>query len=208
VTAVCWRTFATEASTQPPSTLSPPSGPVPKARKPALSTAIIVNRSPLLTKTPTPLERAYYTYQARLRRALSNPFPSEFYFKQGSILETRFNVEERQREKFNFGPNFRKLDDLEKERIAKEDAMAEQLGKQEGEDDVLMSRVHPADKARDMKSLDRKGRRNLYLLVKTEQDTWRFPQGEVQKGELLHQVCIFSISSVFCLICFLAGCPA
>jgi len=53
-----------------------------------------------------------------------------------------------------------------------------------------MSRVHPSDEARDYKSLDRKGRRNIYLLVRATEngkDVWRFPQGGVEKGELLHQ---------------------
>jgi large subunit ribosomal protein L46 len=38
--------------------------------------------------------------------------------------------------------------------------------------------------------LDRKGRRNIYLLLKAREeghDVWRFPQGPLQKGELLHE---------------------
>ncbi|THV08045.1 hypothetical protein K435DRAFT_772355 [Dendrothele bispora CBS 962.96] len=132
-------------------------------------------------------ERAYYSYQARLRRALSNPFPYDFYFKQGSILETRFNMEEQKRERRAFGPTFGKEDDFDKERAAANRAAAQQLAEQEGESEEMMPRVHPSDEARDYKSLDRKGKRNLYLLLKDANDAWRFPQGSVEKGELLHQ---------------------
>ncbi|KAF9070397.1 39S mitochondrial ribosomal protein L46-domain-containing protein [Rhodocollybia butyracea] len=155
--------------------------------KPTLLTSIILNRSPILTPTPTPFERAYYSYQARLRRALSNPFPYDFYFKQGSILETRFTLEERRRERISFGRQFGIADDLDAEKAAANKAAAEQLAEQEGERDELMPRVHPSDEARDYKSLDRKGRRNLYLLLEAKEGVWRFPQGDVKKGELLHQ---------------------
>jgi large subunit ribosomal protein L46 len=59
------------------------------------------------------------------------------------------------------------------------------------EDEESMPRVHPTDTKGDTRSLDRKGQRNLYLLVKTRQggkDVWAFPQGDVAKGELLHEV--------------------
>src|SRR6266849_3783603 len=60
----------------------------PPAPRPKLHTAVILNRSPILTRTPTSFERAYYAYQARIQRALHNPFPHDFYFKPGSLLES------------------------------------------------------------------------------------------------------------------------
>ncbi|KAF5372926.1 hypothetical protein D9758_001741 [Tetrapyrgos nigripes] len=159
-----------------------------KGKKPILNTAIILNRSPLITRTPTTFERAYYAYQARLRRALSNPFPYEFYFKQGSILETRFEMEEQKRERRAFGPTFGKpKEDDDKEKAAANRAAALQLAEQEGEFEEMMPRSHSSDEAKDYKSLDRRGKRNLYLLLKDANDFWRFPQGGIQKGELLHQ---------------------
>jgi len=53
-----------------------------------------------------------------------------------------------------------------------------------------MPRTHPADVKEDVKSLDRRGQRNLYLLLHTLEDgkgVWRFPQGDVEKGQFLHQ---------------------
>lgn len=63
-----------------------------------------------------------------------------------------------------------------------------------------MPRVHPVDTARELHSLDRKGKRNIYLLLQTteqSEDVWRFPQGGVEKGELLHQVSPFDLSRMF-----------
>ncbi|KAF8197400.1 50S ribosomal subunit L30 [Pholiota molesta] len=133
-----------------------------------ISTAIVLNRAPILTRTPTPFELAYYSYQARIRRALHNPFPYDFYFKQGTLIETRFNLEERKRERLAFGPAF----------LPKED----QLAQQEGEGEILMPRTHPSDTSGDVKSLDRRGQR-----VGEWKNVWRFPQGDVEKGLFLHQ---------------------
>lgn len=174
---------STTASTAPPASSK-------RSTRPNITTAIILNRSPTLTRTPTPFERAYYAYQARIRRALHNPFPYEFYFKQGSLLETRFNIEEAEREQLAFGKDFTGEVVTNEKEEANKRAVA-QLSQQEGEGEVIMPRTHEADIKKDTKSLDRKGARNLYLLLRVDQDgkqVWRFPQGGVEKGELLHQV--------------------
>ncbi|CAK5279389.1 unnamed protein product [Mycena citricolor] len=160
--------------------------------KPILYTAVILNRAPFLTPSPTPFERAFYAYQQRIRRSLHNPFPSEFYFKPGSLLEARFNSEERQRERIAWGPTFAKEDDMSAEAKAAEKAAIEQMELQERSDDKLMPRVHPSDTARDYRSLDRKGRRNIYLLVQRIGEDgkliWEFPNGVAKSGDMLHEV--------------------
>ncbi|KAN0128508.1 50S ribosomal subunit L30 [Lactarius tabidus] len=160
-----------------------------KPPRPSLHTAVILNRSPILTRTPTPFERAYYSYQARLQRALHNPFPYEFYFKPGSLLESKFNLEERKRDRKAFGPGFGADHPL-----APGAGVSAQDLKKFGrdEDETPAPRVHASDENGDLKSLDRKGQRNLYLLVKQTTDaantTWRFPESEVTtSGELLHE---------------------
>jgi large subunit ribosomal protein L46 len=122
---------------------------------------------------------------------LHNPFPFDFYFKQGSLLETRFNLEERKRERLAFGPAFLEEECVSEDKKAADKAAVEQLSLQEGEGEDLMPRTNPADLNNDVRSLDRRGKRNLYLLLLTSQDgqgIWRFPQGDVEKGQLLHQV--------------------
>lgn len=60
------------------------------------------------------------------------------------------------------------------------------------EDATVLPRWHEADGKGDTKSLDRFGQRNLYLVVKSKgekgEDVWKFPEGAMQPGELLHEV--------------------
>ena len=69
-----------------------------------------------------------------------------------------------------------------------------------------MPRVHEADIKNDVKSLDRQGERNLYLLVHGKnaagEDVWRFPQTELVGEELLHEVGYNFISSKVYLLFF------
>ena len=157
-----------------------------------VQTGIILNRSPTLTRKPTAFERTYYAYQARIERALHNPVPTEFYFKPGSLLEGIFNREENARERKAWGRPGAKP----KTTAAAESALGEEneSGLLPGEEPppVLMSRITEADRKGDVKSLDRQGERNLYLLVQAKdeagKDVWRFPQTVVDKEELLHEV--------------------
>ncbi|KAF9228767.1 hypothetical protein BS17DRAFT_772486 [Gyrodon lividus] len=185
--AVFSRSFATEV--QPTESAPSTSSAAPlthpkKISRQSLHTAIILNRSPLITRTPTPFEKAFYSYQARIHRALHNPFPTEFYFKQGSPLETRFTIEEQRRERKAFGAPF----GIEASEEPNEAAELMEIAMRD-EVDESMPRVHDADTKNDLKSLNRRGQRNLYLLLKTQEDgkdVWRFPQGSVEKDEFLH----------------------
>ncbi|KAI0295500.1 39S mitochondrial ribosomal protein L46-domain-containing protein [Russula brevipes] len=150
--------------------------PPKKPPHPNLRTAVVLNRSPILTRTPTSLERAYYAYQARIQRALHNPFPHEFYFKPGSLLESKFNLEERKRDRRAFGPGF----GADHPRAPGAGVTAQDLKKfGRDEDETPAPRVHASDDGGDVKSLDRKGQRNLYLVIKQKTDAdavWKFPE--------------------------------
>jgi large subunit ribosomal protein L46 len=52
-----------------------------------------------------------------------------------------------------------------------------------------------ADAAGDVKSLDRKLDRSVYLVVKKPRShhAWQFPQGGIQADEALHEVCLFVV---------------
>ena len=158
------------------------------APRPNLYTAVILNRSPILTRTPTSFERAYYAYQARIQRALHNPFPHDFYFKPGSLLESKFNLEERKRDRKAFGPGFGADHPL----APGAGVTAQDLNKFGRDDDETPApRVHASDVSGDVKSLDRKGQRNLYLLIQQKTDgaaVWKFPETAVVDNELLHEV--------------------
>jgi large subunit ribosomal protein L46 len=152
---------------------------------------VLVNRAPLLTRAPTTFERAYYAYQQRVQRALHNPFPAEFYFKRGSPLEAKFNMEERARERRAFGRVRADGGGAAPEGEEAAEAGAVEMTKEFEEEVQEAGRWNKADAKKDTKSLDRAGQRNLYLLIlKKEQDRqrWVFPQRRTERGELLHQV--------------------
>ncbi|CCM03837.1 uncharacterized protein FIBRA_05986 [Fibroporia radiculosa] len=174
---------SSSSNTTPPSTVQP--------YKPNINTAVILNRSPLITRTPTNFERSYYAYHARIQRALFNPFPDEFYFKQGSLLEGKFLEEEKERDRLAFGgPQFRKGKDGDESvaTSAPEDSLAI-VSEQKEEDSA--PRIHESDRTGNVRSLDRQGERNLYLLLQIKSQAganiWRFPQGGLQSGEPLHE---------------------
>ena len=149
--------------------------------RPLLEISVIVNRSPTITRSPSRLEKTFFQYQSRIARALHNPFPYEFYFKQGSPLEAQFNIEERKRERQAFGRLTRtKWDTTEANREAAELAK-EEVGRR-------TTRFTEAAKKKDPHSLDRRGERNIYLVTRNEDGSWSFPRATVGKGEFLHQV--------------------
>lgn len=179
-----------------------------------IRTAILLNRSPTLTRPPTAFEAAMHEYYARIGRALSNPFPGHFYFKPGSLLKVQFNKEERQREKEAF--NWKKKARRARSKVAgapeaTSESPEESIGAKgesgvgllsgsdkqsslivtDEEEDVIMPRTTEADKSNDVRSLDRLGHRNLYLLIKGGgMSEWRLPgtKTNIQPTGALHEV--------------------
>jgi large subunit ribosomal protein L46 len=178
---------ASSSASPPPPAASANASSTSSSKKPQpnLRTAILLTRSPIITRTPTPFEKAYYGYQQGVARALHNPFAHEFYFAPGAPLETRFNVQEARRDRRSFGRNFG---------ADAPDAFAKPApgsGKAAEEPDVLAARRTEADEKGDVKSLDRHGQRTLYLVLMKKvggKDTWVLPTGEVKPKELLHEV--------------------
>jgi len=195
--AQCRRTLATVTEAPGPAGPSSPPKSKTERRKPnaKLSVGVVLNRSPIISRTPTPFERAYYAYHTRIQRALFNPFPVEFYFKQGSLLEAKFDKEEAVREKEAFGGPSRPASDTSVDSSTTgsgDDVPSDAAAILSKEDDITLApRAHEADVKGDVKSLDRQGERNLYLLIKgkdaaTGEDIWKFPEGGVKDGEQLH----------------------
>ena len=176
------RTLATEAGASN-NTLRAPTPPpsTPSRSKPVLEASVIVNRSPTITRSPSRFEKTFFQYQSRIARALHNPFPYEFYFKQGSPLEAQFNIEERKRERQAFGRLTRPVWEATEANLEAAELAREEVGKR-------ATRFTDADKRRDLRSLDRRGERNLYLITKSGDGSWSFPRAPIRKGEFLHQV--------------------
>lgn len=178
------RSLATEVSAAS-SSLRSPTPPLSTAHashpKFLLEASVIVNRSPTITRSPSRFEKTFFQYQSRVARALHNPFPYEFYFKQGSPLEAQFNIEERKRERQAFGRLTSTMWDTTEANLEAAELAKEEVGKR-------ATRFTEADKRKDLHSLDRRGERNLYLVTKSEDGSWSFPRATIKKGEFLHQV--------------------
>jgi large subunit ribosomal protein L46 len=168
-------------------------GPTTTRPRPLLEASVIVNRSPTVTRSPSRFEKTFFQYQSRIARALRNPFPYEFYFKQGSPLEAQFNIEERKRERQAFGRLTRTMWDTTDANLEAAELAKEEVGKR-------ATRFTEADKRRDVHSLDRRGERHIYLMTKSEDGSWSFPQATIRRGEFLHQVRTCCYHLPFCLI--------
>ena len=180
------RSLATEVSAvngtlHAPTPLLSAKQPISTRPKPLLEASLVVNRSPTITRSSSRFEKAFFQYQSRIARALHNPFPYEFYFKQGSPLEAQFNIEERKREKQAFGLLTRTMWDATEANLEAAELAKEEVGQR-------ATRFTGADKRKDLHSLDRRGERNLYLVMKSEDGSWSFPRAAIRKGEFLHQV--------------------
>ncbi|CAG8517837.1 609_t:CDS:2 [Funneliformis caledonium] len=150
---------------------------------------IVLTRSPQILRDLHPFEKEYYMYQQKLEQVLSPPFPVDFYFKKGSIAETKWKARDEQNKKnalaifSSFKDNKTNSEDnKEKESIFKGYDVEE-------EEIKIASRITQADLSNDLKSLDRALQRTLYLIVKkprAEHD-WQFPQGGVNQKETLVQ---------------------
>lgn len=145
------------------------------ASAPTLKASVLLSRNPLLTPTPHPLAQAYFDRSMKIRHALSNPTPTQFYFKPGSLPMRRYQLAEHAREVDFYGKNI---------------AGAEpEVGDVQGEPEVeVKSRDEfaKADAGRGERSLERAPEEEVFLLVK-EKGKWTFPSTSVKQGEGLDQ---------------------
>jgi len=85
-------------------------------------------------------------------RTLANPFPSDFYFKKGTILERRFHAEERLRDLETFGPEYVAQTTAEQGELEQ----LEDIPSKEN-DLVILPRKSKADQTGDLKDLSKRG---------------------------------------------------
>lgn len=134
--------------------------------RPRIVAAALLSRPPLLLPPLSPLERTYYAYQRRIHRALAKPFAvsSEWFFKKGSQAEKAFTA-------FDQRASESEVMDDPTGRRAFEMATEEVEGAPE-----LVDRESEADRTGDVKSLERRADRTLYLLLKKKRSdhAWQF----------------------------------
>lgn len=163
-----------------------------------LCAGVVINRAPILTAWPSVFERSFYKYQARIARALSNPFPYEFYFPPGSLHAVKFRREELKRDSMAFGHEFLLRERLESRKTNQLLQALEEEGSEAASVQLKpASRTTDADRKGDLQNLNRAGDRNLYLMVQGAHawTPWHLPYGSVEPNEALHEArSIFSAS--------------
>ncbi|KAK9702609.1 hypothetical protein K7432_011170 [Basidiobolus ranarum] len=138
-----------------------------------VAAGVVVTRTPVILRDPTSFEQAYFKHQQISEREQSAPFPVEFYFKKGSIAEKRWLAE-------HSGKGSANKDSKLKEAFEETDVNAQF---------TPAPRTTTADLRKDVQSLDRALQRTLYLIVKKtgQERAWQFPEGPIDKSELLHE---------------------
>jgi large subunit ribosomal protein L46 len=191
-----------------------------------VKSGILLSRPPLITRNLTPFENAFYFYQKRLNERLAIPFTRYFYFKKDTPADNDWKRKAKERN----GAAARELggyqaygelgwndEVLLNDSTSSPKAMVEALVKdaavkgdeesaeqEEGGVERPLERWTEADKSGDVKRLDRKLARTLYLCVKGEKGDWTLPAGTLEGRENLHQVgscaslqCYFSPLTTF-----------
>ncbi|KAI1862718.1 hypothetical protein JX265_007155 [Neoarthrinium moseri] len=177
-----------------------------------IKAGVIVTRAPMLTRNLTPFENAFFFYQKRLNERLTPEFRHTLFFKENTVpdLDWRIKFNERGRvpakelgRYFAKGRNAWNDELLVGSTLSDENRIREILLKdaesrvtEDGEeakpDEIVkperpMDRITEADKANDVRRLDRKMDRTLYLVVQSGNGTWSFPSDYVPTDQNLHQ---------------------
>ncbi|ORY28653.1 hypothetical protein BCR39DRAFT_534699 [Naematelia encephala] len=142
---------------------------------PPIYASLILSRPPLLQHSPSELESTYHASNLALRNAISNPTPTNFYFRAGSLPARRFDLRTYEYESATFGKS-----------IA---GKAPDVGDIPGEPEVTVlprDKWEKEDAARKEKSLERWPEEEIFCLVK-EKGKWKFPTTRVQDQEVLHE---------------------
>lgn len=213
------RTYASAATAQnaaqetelPIPQLSP-SGPevsqAPQATY-TIKAGIVLSRPPLITPDPHPFETAYHLYQRRLNERLVLPFTQYFYYRRNTPAFETWRKNRRERggvaardignynayteESWNdevlVGDETGKPERIVETLVAEEGRQGEFTGRGDSKFAGLR-RTTEADENGDVRSLERRLQRTLYLLVKTtgEEGQWKFPAGPVVGFEGLKEV--------------------
>ena len=165
--------------------------------------SLILSRPPVLLREPTKFEQAYHEYNRQLSEALQQPFPKDFYFKKGSAAEKRFE-EDQASSPLGFSAiaaaasgsaSKGKAGKSKQDAPAASAPPASSSTVMDGEAESRpLPRTTEADAKNDVRSLERKLDRTLYLVVKQKSGrgaaTWRFPAKALTntKHENLHDV--------------------
>lgn len=151
---------------------------------PPITASVLLSRHALLTPTPEPLAKAYYAYQTKLRHALSNPLPTDFYFKSGSLALRRYLESEHQVEEKFYGS-----------KIAGPTPDLGEIQPEPPLEEIPRDHWEKADAERGERSLERFPEEEVYFLVQSK-GKWTFPSTSLQAGEGLDEAVTSRITGV------------
>lgn len=166
--------------------------------KPTIRVGMVLSRVPIVNPELTEMEKKYYKYMSELERRLMWTFPAYFYLKKGTLSEHRFYAAQRGPISKQEGVWFPKgVPDIKhgRERSRKQEiVIPKNKSAQEGINELedISRPIAPnniltdADKSGNFNSLERQLRRTLYLLVKDNKGSWRFPNFELGEEKSLH----------------------
>jgi large subunit ribosomal protein L46 len=157
----------------------------------SLSTALLLSRPPTILREPSAFEAAYFTYNAKVARALAQPFPKDFYFQKGSAAEQRFDDEEKARAAALAPQTHAEAGKGGNAKAEPPQPSAPTTTTSEHEADLYATspRRTEADEHNDTTSLQRALDKTLFLLIKDTQGRWRFPTTPLRGDEEpLHRV--------------------
>lgn len=180
---------------------------------------IILSRPPILTREQTPFEQAFYLYQKRLNERLSTPFARQFYFQPGQPASVDFAIKLKERRAVmarEIGRMTRRGRDAWDDEVlvdegrqladpahVRERLFMESESRVSEDGEVLsfedrarvdrpLGRETEADRTGDVRRLDRKMDRTLYLVVRDQYERWTFPQDDVRLEESVYEVSLLS----------------
>lgn len=202
---------APEAAT-PTSPIPEPPIAAPQKQAYRIKSGVILTRAPLLTRKLTPFENAYFFYQKRLNERLAIPFIHTLYFKRQTAAELDWQIKVAERDGiagkdigiyYPKGRNSWNDELLVGSTLSDEDRLRDILlkdaesrvtedGDRADPDEIVpverpMNRITEADTTNDLRRLDRKLDRTLYLVVKNGEGVWQFPTDNVPPDEHLHE---------------------
>lgn len=193
-------------STATTSSLAPEAANASSSSSAKIISSLILSRPPIILREPTSFEKAYHEYNRQLSEALQQPFPKDFYFKKGSAAEKRFEEDQASAPQgFSAiaaavsGSVPKEKSGKNKEATVPSSNLSSPLA--EGEADSRpLPRTTQADASNDVRSLERKLDRTLYLVVKKKTGkgaaSWQFPAKALTdtKHENLHDVAPASVT--------------
>ncbi|KAH7023551.1 39S mitochondrial ribosomal protein L46-domain-containing protein [Ilyonectria destructans] len=196
---------ATASSDASPAAARPPPPPYD------VRSGMILTRPPLVTRKLHPFENSFFFYQKRLEERLNTPFITSIYYKPDTArrLDWNLKVQDRQGtvakelgvyngksskawdDELRVGDELSNQESIVKALLKDAEARVSDDAEVINPEDVVpieapVSRVTEADKKGDVRRLDRKLDRTLYLVVKSG-DSWVFPADVIPKDQNLHE---------------------